>query len=235
MEGWQIGLYVLSALLTTTCALLVSRRAPQPGVMSFSYLLLSETVWSLGYIGELVSDGLKDKVLWDNVQFLTWVAMLVFMVRFVWDYTEHPPTHARLVMALYMVVPTLATAWVFTDPLHGLARGSAYIAPAPPFGALLYDFTVPEQLLLAQTYGTIAYVVVSLRSFLAQQHATYRRQVWLVIFGLVLPTLARISSSISTLSFSARMAMHAPCRLPLRLSLALTSSATTGKTSCDQP
>ena len=85
MQGWQLGLglYLASAVLTMSCALLVGRRAPQPGVMTFSYLLLTETVWSLAYVGELVSVRLPDKLFWDNVQFLTWVAMLVLVMRFV--------------------------------------------------------------------------------------------------------------------------------------------------------
>ena len=189
MGWWELALYLASALLTAGCSLWLWLRRPQIGAKPFAQLLLCETGWSLGYTLELASPGLGDKLLWDDAQFVAWVLSLVFMVRFAWEYTGQAPARPRLFMTLFLAVPVLATVWVFSDPLHGLARGTAHIVEAPPFGALLYDFTGPEQLLVVQTYATLGYVGLCLVRFAVERHRVHRAEVAIVMFGLGLPTL----------------------------------------------
>jgi signal transduction histidine kinase/ActR/RegA family two-component response regulator len=189
MVGLGLVPFALSAGLTACCALVVRRRRAQPGAMAFAGLLLAETVYSAGYVGELAAGDLESKVFWDNLQLLAMIAILPGLLSFVWDYAERGPARRGLFWAWYMLCPLLTVLWVLGDPL-GSARASARIEHAPPFGTLLYDFTVLEWLLTGQVVATVGYAVAVLSRMVVGLHRALRSQVILIIFGVAAPTLA---------------------------------------------
>lgn len=189
MVSWALVPFVLSALLTALCAAFVLRRRAQPGATAFAWLLVAETLWSVGYTFELASPGLSEKIFWDDAQWVATVAIIPCMSCFAWAYRERFPRRLKLTLALMMVVPLATVAWVFTDPLHGLARKSAHLEPSPPFDVLLYDFSAIEWLVILQSYATLAYVIALLVRATRRQHRTHRLQIIVIIFGLVLPTV----------------------------------------------
>ena len=186
--GWELLLFVGSVAYYSLCGL-PSAGHRHPAARSFAAFLGFETLWTLGYMAELASPSLGAKVFWDNVQFVPWMLIMPATLLFAWEYVQYRPRRRRLVLSLYMALPIVTTLWVLTDFIHGRARSSAHIEAAPPFGALVYDFTSLELVLFAQSYLSILYVVVVLLRSALRESGPLRWQALLVVLGLIVPTV----------------------------------------------
>ena len=204
MGSWGVVPFALSALLTAFCALFVWQRRSQPGARAFAMTLAMETLWSTGYTFELASQSLEGKLFWDDVRLLAMVAMMPFTLLFLWDYEGKAPRRRGTVLAAYMVLPTLALLWVVSDPLHGEARASAHIESAPPFDALIYDFSTLELLFFLQCYATLVYVSVKLARVAARQHRAHGLQLALVVGGMLFPCAASTAGILGLRPFGQR-------------------------------
>jgi len=65
-----IVLTVLAALSSATIALLAWQRRQVPGALFFSATMLGTTVWCAGYVGELASLSLSNKMIWARLAYL---------------------------------------------------------------------------------------------------------------------------------------------------------------------
>src|SRR5687767_605155 len=180
MGSWGLVPFAVSALLTAFGALFVWRRRDKPGASAFPGLLLMETVWSAAYTCELAAPSPAGKLLWDDVHLAATVGTMLLIFRFVGGYRGRAPRRAKLLQVLYMLLPCLSLLWVVSDPLHGLARGTAHIEQTPSFDVLLYDFSTLELLFFAQSYATLLYMVVVLSRLGAAQHRTHGLQLTLI-------------------------------------------------------
>jgi PAS domain S-box-containing protein len=190
----QLGIPLLSAVLTGVCAGYVGLIYRAPGSRAFAVILFAQSWWSLGYVGELLAPDLEAKLMWDDLQlppvFIMGAALLLFAL----DFTHHRPKSPRRMMTLLGILPTLACLWVFTDPFHGFARASAEIAPDPPFGELAYDYTLPEMLAYVEIYGIGAYAVMKLIDHARSQAPLFRRQTFLAASSALFVLVALLPS-----------------------------------------
>ena len=62
--------YVLSTAISAAVAAYCWRRRARPGVAAFAVVAASEAFWTLGFLFELASPGLRGKLFWDNLQYL---------------------------------------------------------------------------------------------------------------------------------------------------------------------
>jgi hypothetical protein len=191
MGGWLLLLLAgSSATLTMVCAVFVWRLRPHPAARVFAYFMAAQTVACIGYTGELLARTLESKVLWDNMQFLAWVAYLPLLLWFTWEYAQIVPKALGRTLGLFTVIPALACGWVLTDPLHGRARASAHIVKSPPFDSLIYDFTFLELLFILQSYLVALYVLAIITRVALEHPRGVRAQAAMVGFGLALPLAA---------------------------------------------
>jgi PAS domain S-box-containing protein len=175
----ELGVPLLSAVLTGVCAGYVGLLRRAPGARAFAVILFAQSWWSLGYVGELLSPELEAKLMWDDLQLPPVFVMNAALLLFTFDFTRQRPKSLRKIMVLLGVLPAFACLWVFTDPFHGLARAGASVAPDPPFGELVYDYSLPEMLAYIQVYGVGAYVVARLVEHARSQALPYRQQTFL--------------------------------------------------------
>ena len=184
---------VLAAVVTAGCAAYVaSQKHSAPGARSYTVVMLSQTAWSLGYVGELLANGVSSKVFWDDVQLPPPYLMTLGLLFFAYEYTGRSTRALWRWLWALALLPMAACVWVFSDPLHGLARATAHIAPDPPFGALLYDFSSIELLSFAEVYVVNGYAVFCVLKTAKHQAAVHRWQAWALGGGILLTLFAGV-------------------------------------------
>lgn len=192
MWSWALMPFVLSALLTGSCMVLLWKRHASPGARPLALLFGVETLWSLAYLGELSASSLDGKLFWDSVRLVAWLTMLFPLLLFTWDYCGLGPRRRAPWLLAYAIVPAVTVGWVLTDPFHGQARADAHLVHAPPFDSLLYGFTLPEQFAIVQTYATLLYASFALMHTATRQHQAHRMQAALILLCLWLPSAVEL-------------------------------------------
>ncbi|HEY0467812.1 MAG TPA: histidine kinase N-terminal 7TM domain-containing protein, partial [Polyangiaceae bacterium] len=151
---------------------------------------MSQTVWALGYVAELLAPDVRSKVFWDDLQLPPPYLMALGMLFFAFEYSGRATRALRRWFWALIALPVMACLWVFSDPIHGLARASAHIEPDPPYGALLYDFSGVELLSFIEVYLVGGYAAYLILKDATEQRWLHRRQTLLVGGALVLNLLA---------------------------------------------
>ena len=185
--------YALSAAISAGVAAYCWRRRARPGVAAFAVVAASEAAWTLGYLFELASPGVRGKLFWDNAQFVPFAVIPVGFLAFAHGFTGRLPRHPLRVYAA-LVLPLLALAVLaFTDPLHGLVRDPARGVAAPaPLAPLEYGFTWVESAAAVYIYGMEAVAFAVLAAAWMRTHPLYRTQVNVIGAGLLIPTLGSV-------------------------------------------
>jgi signal transduction histidine kinase/ActR/RegA family two-component response regulator len=174
---------LLSASLTGACAISIGvRQQRAPGARAYGVVLLAQTCWSLGYVAELMAPDLRAKLFWDGLQLGPVFVITLGLLLFAFDYAGRRPPRLFALFWSLSVLPALACLWVFSDPIHGLARASARVLPAPPFGALTYEYTPIEWAAYAESCLIGGYVVVRLLAYARSLRGLPRRQA--LVFAL---------------------------------------------------
>jgi diguanylate cyclase (GGDEF)-like protein/PAS domain S-box-containing protein len=183
--------YALSTAISAAVAAYCWRRRSRPGVAAFAVVAAAEAFWTLGFILEDVSPGLRAKLFWDNLQFLPVAVIPVGFLAFAHGFSGRPVRHPVRVYGA-LALPLLAlTALAFTDPLHGLVRADTQPV-TEPFGQLAYRLTP-----LYGAAGIYVYLVQGaafavLASGWMRTHPLFRTQVNLVVAGLLIPVLGSV-------------------------------------------
>ncbi len=191
----QLVVPMLAALVTGGCAAYVgSQKHSAPGARAYALVMFSQACWALGYVAELLAPDVPHKVFWDDVQLPPPYLVAIGLIFFAYGYTGRSTRVLWRRLWLLALLPALACLWVFSDPLHGLARATAHIVPDPPYGALLYDFSIVETLSFVEVFalsGWASYLV--LRNATAQARL-HRWQAILVSGGILLDMLGGLPS-----------------------------------------
>ncbi|AKF11104.1 sensory box histidine kinase/response regulator [Sandaracinus amylolyticus] len=131
---------IASALLVALLARAMWRdRKHTPGAGAYAVALVAQLAWLAGYTGELLAADLDRKLLWDD---LTWLPTAIVggaALRFAGERTGRRRAGDALLLA-YAVVVVPAALWIAAERWHRTLRDGAYVADAPPFGALFYPF-----------------------------------------------------------------------------------------------
>jgi diguanylate cyclase (GGDEF)-like protein/PAS domain S-box-containing protein len=183
--------YALSTAISAAVAAYCWRRRARPGVAAFAAVAAAEAFWTLGFIFEVASPGLRAKLFWDNLQFLPVAVIPVGFLAFAHGFSGRPVQHPLRVYGA-LALPLLAlTALAFTDPLHGLVRvGTQPVTE--PLGQLSYGFTWLEGAAGIYIYllGGAAFAVLA--AGWMRTHPLYRTQVNVVIAGVLVPFLGSV-------------------------------------------
>jgi PAS domain S-box-containing protein len=194
----QVVVPILAAGVTGWCAAYVARHQQSaPGARAYALVLLSQTSWSLCYVAELLAKSVSAKVFWDDLQLPPPYLMAFGMLFFALEYSGRSTRALERWLWLLLALPIASCLWVFTDPLHSLARASARIEADPPFGALIYEFSTVELLSFFEVYVVGAYAAHIILKRTDRQNEVHRRQALLVGGGIVLNLLAGVPALLS--------------------------------------
>ena len=71
--------YLFSLLLSLAILFFVWSKKNSQGIFAFGWYVIGQTLWIAGFILELTSSSLEDKVLWDGFQWLSGHLILLAM------------------------------------------------------------------------------------------------------------------------------------------------------------
>jgi two-component system cell cycle sensor histidine kinase/response regulator CckA len=183
----------LAAVVTGGCAAYVGlQKHAAPGARAYVVVMLAQAAWSLGYVAELLAPDVRGKVFWDDVQLPPPYLVALGLLFFAHAYTGRSTRVLWRWLWALAFLPAAAVAWVFSDPLHGLARASAHIVPDPPYGTLLYDFSGIELLSFIEVFTVSGYAAYILLRDVPKHAPIHRRQAMLVSGGILLDMFASI-------------------------------------------
>jgi PAS domain S-box-containing protein len=193
MQNWQIYQYLvpyfISLGITSSVAVYTWRRRSVQGALAYSWVALSQAVWTLGYIIELLSPTLQGKIFWDDFQWLGVIGWYVGILAFAYQFTETKFSNPKRTWILLMVLPVVLLLLVATNRLHGIIHANERLIPGEPFSALDYDFTTA--VLAFAFYGYLLVLLslfVLVRKYIRTQ-PIFRAQTGIIVVGTLIPLI----------------------------------------------
>ncbi|MCY6371692.1 diguanylate cyclase [Clostridium ganghwense] len=185
---WNVLPYTIPLWITLIfsigTAIYIFKRRAVPGAIALFIMSLIMSLWSLGYIFELLSQSLREKIFWDNVQMLGG-AMGVSCFAFALQYTKQKICLKRRVTILLAIEPVII--WILAvSNLTELFRGNAYIDTSGPFPALIYDMGIASWIDFAFGYVMYILFIILLIRFFIRSHDLYRKQASFMMIGLTI-------------------------------------------------
>jgi len=188
--------YLLSAAITIWLGVHAWRRRSVQGAAQFAGLTLAETVWTLGYVGQLISTRLDTKLFWNNIQFLGAIAAPLLYLGFALEYDrlylkEHHNTWKYLIP-----LSALLLGFVWSDSLHGLFRGQASLVPGNPFPVLVFTTGPGFSLYTIYAFSLIVLTTLILVARYINLPPLYRIQIAIVLSGVLVPWVVTVVTTL---------------------------------------
>jgi PAS domain S-box-containing protein/putative nucleotidyltransferase with HDIG domain len=163
-------------------------------VTAYTWYALGQTLWIFGFLVELVSHDLSNKIFWDGFQWLATLLILIAFPLFTVQYSEYKLNDPAKTLWLSLVIPTLFAIFLITDSLHHWVYPDPSLKAPTPFSELDYSFTI-----VSYAYGIYSFLVafwgmsILTRHFF-QVHDLYRAQTGVIILGFLMPLAGSILS-----------------------------------------
>jgi len=179
--------YIISFVISLGVLVYTWRFRNVRGAKAYAWYVAGQSLWILGYIFELISQGLDGKIFWDQIQWIAALFITITFPVFAMQYTETKLRRPRLLFGISLAVPLLFFGILLTDNQYHLIYPNPYLDHTFIFSDLKYDFT---RVVYAYTvYGFL--ITLFGLSFLIRQiikpHRLYRRQIITVAVGFLIP------------------------------------------------
>ena len=194
ITGRQVASATPIALSVLACAIVLAlvwrRRAGSAAARHYSWVMVGEVLWGVGYFAELVSSSLAGKTFWDAFQVLPAYLVGLEALRFGLEYTGKQSLRTLPRQAALWAIPAVHTAFVYTSPLHHVLYADAHIEPTEPFGTLAYSITPLDWFSYIYALGIMVVTLGILVAHVLRQRGPYRAQLMPVLLGMSLPLIA---------------------------------------------
>ena len=168
-----------------------SRRNAQ-GALAFAWSGLGQVLWIAGFILELVSRDINDKIFWDGFQWFAAFPIVISLPIFAIQYTEYKIQNSRLLFRLSLIVPILFSLCLLSDQTYHLIYANARLTTDIPFAELLYDFTPAVYGYAIYIYAITFWCVYTIIRRAIRPHGLYRAQAILITLGFLVAILGTI-------------------------------------------
>jgi hypothetical protein len=128
LEPVPLALYITASLYLLLGFLAFRQRSR--GAVTADYLmwmLFAMTWWSYSYGMEIHVDGLEDKLFWGNLEYPAIVAVPLFWLFFVLEYTGQSRLLTRRNKFLASIIPVLTVLLMWTNGHHGLMYAESHV------------------------------------------------------------------------------------------------------------
>ncbi len=194
--NWPLAPYVLPLFIAAVTSLALAfhawRRRTIPGAMAFIGLTLAVAIWSLGYILEIISPELSQKIFWAKVEYLGIVTVPLAWLTFALAYTGREHWLTRRNLALLAVIPAITLLLVWTNQAHGLVWAEVGLASSGPFPSLAVSYGPWFWLHLAYSYVLLLWGTLLLLRMVFNFPDLYRWQAVILVFGCLAPWLGNL-------------------------------------------
>ena len=184
--------YFLSFAFSVWIAHYAWRHRHMQGARAYGWLILTQTVMTFGFILELLSPHLGDKLFWDKFQWIATALASIAVVYFAIQYTEFKIPSSILFWSLVASVPILFILGVLTDPIHHLIYPDPRLRLEFIFVELQYGLTLPIYILAIHAYAVVLFSFGLLLRRFSRSPKLYRTQVIAIILGLLLPIISTV-------------------------------------------
>jgi PAS domain-containing protein len=182
-----------SWLITLSLTVLAFRRRKVTGGIPFAISLALETLWISGYLLELVSPQLEDKIFWDNLQSIgAFFAPLGFLV-FASEYSGRRSWKKWKLWAVLAMPGSIYILLAYTNSLHHLTMVNQRLIHEFPFDNYAYDFGLATYVVMIYSYILMLFAIHLLGKQYIRQTGFFRRQTGFVLAGLVIPVLGSLT------------------------------------------
>ena len=106
--------FVSLALSISVLAYTWSRRNTQ-GALAFAWYGLGQVLSVAGFILELLSRDINDKIFWDGFQWFAGFLIVISLPVFAIQYTRYNVSNSRLLFRLSLIVPVLFSICLLSD------------------------------------------------------------------------------------------------------------------------
>jgi hypothetical protein len=138
---WQFTTYTFlalaSAVVSSALALTAWYRRPAPGAGPFCLLMLSMTVWSLGYALKLAGPNMQSALVLNNVAVLGAICAPPLWLIFTLHYSGRTEWLARQNLALLLIEPLVTLLLIWTNGFHGLIGNTDQLNSRGTFTSLV--------------------------------------------------------------------------------------------------
>ncbi len=184
--------YLVSLSISIGVGLYAYRHRTVSGAGAYAWVALSQAMWTLGYVLELISTGLEAKIFWDDVQFVAGAGWTLAFLTFSFRYTGRRFSQFKRIMGLLAIVQAVFLLLVFTDGLHGWIRPEAWLVPGELFSELAYDFSALVWMWAFYGYGLVLAGISLLIGRYIRPHRFYRIQVGIIVVGALIPLVGTL-------------------------------------------
>ena len=181
--------YWISALISLSVSVFSWSRKNFIGSRTYAIIALSQSLWTIGYIFELASVSLKEKIFWDNAQFITMFITVGGFVIFAMVYAEIRKPKALWVGLGLGIFSLISLALIYTDPLHGWIRSDTTLEPGSPFDTLTYHYKPLLWVIFISIYSLNLVVYPILISKLHRDPPNFKVQTWIILLGITIPAI----------------------------------------------
>ena len=179
---------IASVLVSGTLAVFFWRRRPAPGAGTLAALAVMISIWSLGYIVEVITGTSFGFLLANSIEYIGFVSVPVFWFMFAAEYTGYQNRITRRPWLLF-IIPSITLILVWTNQLHGwmwfdtrLETFGEFIVQIKTYGPWFWVHTLYSYALMLA-----GVVIITVRLF--YPHNLFRNQVIILLIAIILPLI----------------------------------------------
>ena len=183
--------FVSLAISISVLAYTWSRRNAQ-GALAFAWYGLGQVLWIAGFILELLSGDINNKIFWDGFQWFASFLIVISLPVFAIQYIEYKISNLHLLFRLSLIVPILFSLCLLSDQTYHLIYANPRLTTDLPFAELLYDFTPVVYGYSIYIYAIAIWCTYTIIRQVTRPHSIYQTQTILITFGLLIPIIGTI-------------------------------------------
>lgn len=170
------------------------RRRHTRAALAFGTLMLFAGLWAVFYGLELMTLSLEGKLLWFNIKRLFSSLLGPCLLIFALEYSNRRINYPRLLYAALFIEPILAQIIYWTNAQLGWAGTPSLVTDIVAFPLLVFDYSSWFWISIFAGYLLFAVSTMILLAQLPGANKVYRKQLILILSGILLPWLAGVLS-----------------------------------------
>lgn len=184
--------YLISWILSVSVLVYSWYRRKAQAAAAFVWYTAGQSLWITGFILELVSTNIADKIFWDGFQWFSGLISLVAIPAFVVRYTELKLDNERTLFRLSLVVPAIFVTCLFFDQYLHWIYLNPRLVPDHSIPVLIYDFSPLVYGYAFYSYAIIAWSLILLITRINRPQSLYRSQVAIITLGFLIPVISTL-------------------------------------------
>ena len=184
--------YLASLALSLAIFIYTYIKRQARGAQAFGLYMLAQTLGIMGFVFEMLSPEMDEKIFWDQFQWICSILTVYFIPLFAIQFTEYKLRDPRKYLLLSLMTPILFLLLLGTDSLHHWIYHNPALTQPTPFSELKYELGF-----IVYIFGAYAAIIaiwsgILLYKQLIRPQSLYRGQIIAIITGFLVPLLGAL-------------------------------------------